>query len=518
MYYFINNNITVKQSGIGHAQLKRLELFKKYKQPAKLMTTDYNRFLSDALAAHNLKATDIVNLFDFFGGTETVSPRKFGIDDFHFPSRFDVKKIDDHYDVTENGRLNCRIVMRKDKPDWVESATYFDAAKRIIQGDFWDSRGFRALQQLYDRDGHIRVRRLLTANGEPFYESYHYGKKFDANDTTLCRLINYHGTDWEFNGVKELTQFFLDELVKRDRARDEDDVFISDASLADAWALVHMRQPAFKVMHLHNNHSNNSDDVMHGGLNFNYEYSLNNFNQWQGIIAPTASQAEDVAKRFGDRPKTYVVPVGIVPDTLMALPKQPFDKRQPGKIVQIARLSHEKRIDHAIKVMAKVVKEVPNATLDIYGYANDDSGKIAKKLVRDLQLQKVVSFKGYTTDMDAVYNGAQLSILTSSAEGLPLSLIEAQSHGLPLVSYDINYGPRDIINDGKDGYLIKSGDIDGMAAAVVKLMTDDSLRARFSDAAYQARAKYSEESVWQYWQQLDKDARQFFDKLKEAAD
>ena len=92
MYYFINNNITVKQSGIGHAQLKRLELFKKYKQPAKLMTTDYNRFLSDALAAHNLKATDIVNLFDFFGGTETVSPRKFGIDDFHFPSRFDVKK------------------------------------------------------------------------------------------------------------------------------------------------------------------------------------------------------------------------------------------------------------------------------------------------------------------------------------------------------------------------------------------------------------------------------------------
>ncbi len=518
MYYFINNNITVQQSGIGHAQLKRLQLFKKFKQPAKLLTTDYNRFLSDALDAHQLKQSEVVNLFDFFGDTKDIPVKKFGIDDFHFPAKFDVEKIDGHYDVTEDGRLNMRIVMRKDKPDWVESVTYFDSAKRIIQGDFWDSRGHRGLQQIYDRKGNIRVRRLLNRAGIPFYESYHYGKEFDADDTTLLRLINYRGTDWEFNGMKELIQFFFDELVKRDRKRNEDDIFISDASLADAWSLLHMRQPAFKVMHLHNNHSNDSEEVMHAGLNFNYEYALNNFNDWQGVIAPTTSQANDVARRFGDKTPTYIIPVGIVPDSLMAQAEQEFAKRERGKIVQIARLSHEKRIDHAIKAVARAVKSVPGITLDIYGYANDDSGKKAKKLVQDLQLQKVVTFKGYTTDMDAVYNNAQLSILTSTTEGLPLSLIEAQSHGVPLASYDINYGPRDVINSGKDGYLIRSGDINAMANAIIKLMSDDQLREQFSDAAYQSREKYSEENVWKQWQVLDQDARRFFDKLKEIAD
>lgn len=153
-------------------------------------------------------------------------------------------------------------------------------------------------------------------------------------------MIGYQGHDWQFSGVKNLIQFFFDELVKRDRQNGENDVFVSDASLADAWSLLHMRQPAFKIMHLHNNHSNNQFDVMHGGLNFNYEYSLNNFARWQGIIAPSPSQAHDVAARFGDQPKTYPIPVGVVPDELLQQPKQDFSKREPGRIVMIARLSH----------------------------------------------------------------------------------------------------------------------------------------------------------------------------------
>ncbi|EHO53931.1 glycosyltransferase [Lentilactobacillus kisonensis] len=290
---------------------------------------------------------------------------------------------------------------------------------------------------------------------------------------------------------------------------------VSDASLELSWPILQMHERAFKTMQLHSNHTNDPIETQHSGLNYNYEYAMNNFTKWQGMIAPTATQAKNVERRFGDKPRTYVIPVGVVPDELMNKPKQEFSKRQKGKVVMIARLSHEKRIDHAIKAIAQVVKKVPGISLDIYGYANDKSGDQAKKLVNDLNLKKVVTFKGYTQDISAVYDNAQLSILTSTAEGLPLSLIEAQSHGVPLVSYDINYGPRDIINDGKDGLLVKPGNIDAMADAIIRLMSDDQLREQFSDQAYESRHKYSEDNVWKQWLIMDADAQKYFETVKE---
>ncbi len=516
MYYFINTTVTMQKSGVGHAQLKRFALFKKHGTPVKLLTTNFDRSLVPALRNAGVDKSSAVNMFDFFGGTENVDSRDFGLKELGLSDSYDVKKADDqHYDVYQNQQRIMQISMRTDNPNNIDAVTYFDSIKRTVEVDWWDPRGFKSLQQFYDRKGNVRAERVFNDQGRLFYETFHFGKQFDSVDNSLYRIIGWKGTDWEFDGFKDLARFFFDELVKRDRQNGVDDVFVSDASLELSWPLLHMHERAFKAMQLHSNHTNDPIETQHSGLNYNYEYALNNFGLWQGMIAPTATQAHNVERRFGDHPKTYVVPVGVVPDELMKRPKQDFGQRKRGKIVMIARLSHEKRIDHAIKAIAQVVKQLPDVTLDIYGYANDKSGDIAKKLVHDLNLTKVVSFKGYTQDIDAVYDSAQLSILTSTAEGLPLSLIEAQSHGVPLVSYDINYGPRDIINDGQDGLLVKAGDIDAMAAAIIKLMSNDQLRQQFSDQAYESRYKYSEDNVWKQWLVLDRDAQQYFARVKE---
>ncbi|GHP15091.1 poly(glycerol-phosphate) alpha-glucosyltransferase [Lentilactobacillus fungorum] len=516
MYYFLNTTINIKNSGIGHAQLKRFALFKKYGQPAKLLTTNYNRDLPVALKYHGIDKNQSVNLFDFFGGTEDVEFKNFEIKDLNLPDDFEIRKSEDHFDGLENGQIIMRITMRKDNPKCIDSLMYFDSAKRVVEVDWWDPRGFKAQQQFFDKKGKIRVERLLNDQGKVYFESFQFAKKFDTVNKTLYRLVDYKGYDRDFDGFKNLARYFFDELSKRDQTQDENDIIISDAGYELSWPLLHMEQPAFRVMQLHNNHTNDPVDYMNSDLNFNYEYPLDNFKKWQGVIAPTQTQVDHVQARFGTKPKTYLISVGIVPDAVMERPKQDFNKRIDGKIVQIARLSHEKRIDHAVKAIAKAVKKVPNITLDIYGYANDDSGDKAKKLVDQLGLKKVISFKGYVNDINKVYDEAQLSILTSTAEGLPLSLIEAQSHGVPLASYDVHYGPRDVINNGKDGYLVKSGDIDGMADAIVKIMSDDKLRKQFSDTAYESRKKYSEDNVWKQWQTLDKDATNYFKALRKG--
>lgn len=517
MYYFINTTVTMQQSGVGHAQMKRFDLFKKHGMPVKILTTNFDRSVVPALRHAGVDNKHAINMFDFFGGTENVESKDFGIKDLGLPDNFDVQKTDNgHYDVYRDKQRLMQISMRTDNSNNIDAVTYYDSLKRVIEVDWWDPRGYRSLQQLYDRQGKVRAERVFNDKGCMFYETFHFGKQYDAIDNSLYRIQGFNGNDWEFDGFKNMVRFFLDELVKRDHEHGVNDIFVSDASLELSWPILQMHERAFKTMQLHSNHTNDPVETQHSGLNYNYEYALNNFTKWQGMIAPTATQAHNVERRFGDKPRTYVIPVGVVPDELMRKPKQDFSKREKGKIVMIARLSHEKRIDHAIKAVAQVVKKVPGVTLDIYGYANDKSGDNAKKLVNDLNLKKVVSFKGYTQNISAVYDNAQLSILTSTAEGLPLSLIEAQSHGVPLVSYDINYGPRDIINDGKDGLLVKPGDIDAMAEAIIKLMSNDQLREQFSDQAYESRHKYSEDNVWKQWLIMDTDAQKYFETVKEG--
>lgn len=156
--------------------------------------------------------------------------------------------------------------------------------------------------------------------------------------------------------------------------------------------------------------------------------------------------------------------------------------------------------------------EVPTAKLDFWGYANDNFDKTLKQIVKEEKLENTVTFHGYTNDPNVVYNDAQLLILPSRAEGLPLSLVEAQSRGLPIIANDIKYGPADVVIDGQDGLLTTNGDIDGLAKAIISLLTDQEKLAQFSENAYKDSERYSEPNVMKLWNELVDDM-----KAKEAA-
>ena len=71
--------------------------------------------------------------------------------------------------------------------------------------------------------------------------------------------------------------------------------------------------------------------------------------------------------------------------------------------------------------------------------------------------------------------------------------------GLPVVSFDYKCGPKDIISHGENGLLVSNGDIEGLAAAMMKLMEDEAYRKRLSDNARKIVSTYSEETVMNRW-------------------
>ena len=90
-------------------------------------------------------------------------------------------------------------------------------------------------------------------------------------------------------------------------------------------------------------------------------------------------------------------------------------------------------------------------------------------------------------------------VMSSNYEGFPMVMIEAMACGLPAISFDFKCGPKDIIRHGENGLLVKNGDIQGLAEAMMKLMEDEELRRRMSVEARKVTEAYSEEVVMKQW-------------------
>ena len=100
-----------------------------------------------------------------------------------------------------------------------------------------------------------------------------------------------------------------------------------------------------------------------------------------------------------------------------------------------------------------------------------------EELVRDLELSGHVTFAGAINQdhIQAYYHAADIFALASFAEGIPVVLMEAMAMQIPCVATNIN-GIPELIHDGADGLLVSPSDIDGLAAAIDRLIQDATLR------------------------------------------
>lgn len=208
--------------------------------------------------------------------------------------------------------------------------------------------------------------------------------------------------------------------------------------------------------------------------------------RFDAVLWPTAMQRSDVQARFGASPVHVVVPHAVP----AAASVPPLSARDPGRVVMLNRLAPGKRIDHAIVAFDAVVREVPRATLDIYGEGAEHAA--LQELIDERRLSAHVVLRGRTDDPGRVLDAASVFLSTSAFEGQGLSLAEALAHGCPVVAYDVPYGPREILARG-GGRLVADGDTDALAAMLVELLTDVELRARLAEEGVEIARSVSPE-------------------------
>ena len=79
---------------------------------------------------------------------------------------------------------------------------------------------------------------------------------------------------------------------------------------------------------------------------------------------------------------------------------------------------------------------------------------------------------------------------------------EAMSYGCPVVSYDLRYGPSDLITDGVDGFLVPYGDRTALGERVAAVLSDPARLRQTSEAARRRAADFSEAAFAARWSAL----------------
>jgi poly(glycerol-phosphate) alpha-glucosyltransferase len=212
-----------------------------------------------------------------------------------------------------------------------------------------------------------------------------------------------------------------------------------------------------------------------------YTRVLDRIGGLDAMVTLTERQRQDIAQRRGNTNNLFVVPNPV------DMPRdRPEADRDPHLAAVVARLEPQKRLSHAVEAFAEVVKQVPQAKLDIYG-----DGNLYAHLQRAIErrgLTGSVTLRGHDPHAREALWRASAFLMTSAYEGYPLSTLESLSHGCPVVSYDIKYGPREQVTDGVEGFLVPDSDTAQLADRVVRLLKSPALVLEMGEAAI-ARAE-----------------------------
>lgn len=176
-----------------------------------------------------------------------------------------------------------------------------------------------------------------------------------------------------------------------------------------------------------------------------------------------------------------VIPNFIDTTKLCPGPPRVADPGAPLVLCHSSNFRPLKRIEHVIQILAKVRGRFP-ARLVLIG--DGPERPRLQALVDELGLSDSVQFLGMQHDVTAVLQGSDVFLLPSDTEGFGLAALEAQSCGVPVIASRVG-GIPEVVTDGVTGLLCAPGDVEGMAAAVLRLAEDPELRRRLAGAARQ---------------------------------
>jgi glycosyltransferase involved in cell wall biosynthesis len=188
-------------------------------------------------------------------------------------------------------------------------------------------------------------------------------------------------------------------------------------------------------------------------------------------------------------------------------------------ILTVGRNHHVKGFANLIRAMSLVKEHHPGAMCLIVGR---DVLELAP-LVKDLGLAEYVSLfpQANPVGIDILnnevhpvnkvinyYHAADIYVMSSFMESLPVSIMEAMASGLPVVA-TLTDGIEDLVKDGENGFLVPVGNVEALAASLIKLLDDAQLIDKFGRVAQEKALSYDQDAIGRKYGELYEKAKNY---------
>lgn len=313
---------------------------------------------------------------------------------------------------------------------------------------------------------------------------YDLGINYEENNgrSFFNKLVHYPGKQWRHK--KRLTA-----LLKREKPDITISMFCNDVSF-----MPHIKDGSKKILEIHFSKYKRIQYGRKGLWKLADRWFSRQDEKWVRRFDKFVVLTEEDRKYWGNLDN-----ITVIPNARTFTPIQTADMENK-KVIAVGRYTYQKGFERLIEAWHLVASDFPDWKLEIVG-DGEQRTRLKERIAR-YGIDNSVVLVPANNEIEKHYLSSSVYAMTSRYEGLPMVLLEAQAFGLPIVSFNCKCGPSDVVNHGKNGFLVEEGNASAFASQLRKVMADVELRKKMSRNALEASKKFSMEPVMSRWMQL----------------
>ncbi|MDK4352787.1 glycosyltransferase [Enterococcus thailandicus] len=468
--FFLNNSVSIDSGGRVQSMFLRSKTLEEDVTTFNICTFNFRpNYRNQFESIHEVKKLPknlfFRNIYEFFAEDDTLflSTTIKKIDEYEQKEKFiQSTKNENLFEYKKNNQLLERIKINLDKS--IALIDYFEDKKRIKR-EIFRSDGILLRANYFNSDGFLVQSDFFASDGRKYLAS----KYNEEAQMTYILHFQKNGNVNQFDNEKQLKDYWIFQL---NEMFNTPYFFVEDHRLDSCVIENNFTNKIVSIATIHGN-IYGKDGSFGNPLKSYTKGTLENLDKFSAVILLTEEIKKHITSQFGERDNLFVIGHPFFAN----ITTEPLTKDLRRGVI-ISKFIKRKRVTLAIKAFAKVVKEVPDAQLDIFGHGDEKQNY--ELLIKKLGVEKNIHVYGYTQDAVGEFQRSGFSLMTSKTEGFGISILESLSVNTPVIAFDYSYGPKDLIENDVNGYIIPNGDVDALSRKIIKLLKNPELLKKLS--------------------------------------
>lgn len=507
--YNLINSIDINRGGLTRVMLERASYMAEKGYDAHLLTIDYSdRYEDIERELHDSKRlskkVNILNVYNYYKAKNTrgsVTETQLKVYDTLsqlYESGYIIEdglygeKKEARYFTLEGLYVKYKKWSKQGKLEFVD---YFDETRAKYKREYYHPKGYLKKVTYFDKVKTIPKQEVFYTEDGFCYLNIQLN--IETKKPYLIFLFDREKNNAiSFGTANPMLLFHTHWLNEICASHEEKPVLINDGIFLTHTILRVKKELAYKVCTIHTNHFD-APYVFGSPLRKSHVHLLENIKNIDALVLLTETQKNQVSKQFGDYNNAYVIPNATRTEQL-------FEGEKDYNLISIVGRYHSDKImDEAIKAFNIVKESYPNAKLQLFGSGPEEAA--LRQLVSELGLDNSVSINSFTTELTEVYGKSLFTVLTSKYEGFGLVVLESMYQKTPVISYNVSFGPGDIIDHNVNGVLVFDNSVEQLAKEMKRLLANPQMAISMGIEAHQkVLDNYTYEQYVNKWDDLIK--------------